>query len=338
MSNGIPVPPEIRAAIIADVRRGDSRWDVKARYGIGRSTVDSIMAAADRGVLECVGSVPLTAEQRAEIASRYEAGEKTVDLAAEFGTGEYAIRMVARAAGVIRRPARVQRPLRHDAFDVLTPEAAYWLGIFFTDGTINWRKDGQPQIALVLQERDREHLVKFRDFLGSDHAITPIPAPKRRKPNGTKGGPMSMYAVRSRPLADRLVALGRYGAAVDPELAASPHFWRGCIDGDGCIGVYSGIPSLKLFGSKWLLGAFVEFLDSAGLRRAYRGRPVNVRPHRKIFTVGTGSSTAVGITKLLYADATVALDRKAERAAQIIPMQPPFIWPCKLRLRGLIQD
>jgi hypothetical protein len=30
----------------------------------------------------------------------------------------------------------------------------------------------------------------------------------------------------------------------------------------------------------------------------------------------------------VYGDAVVALDRKAETAAKIMVMQPPFIWPC----------
>ena len=147
-----------------------------------------------------------------------------------------------------------------------------------------------------------------------------------------------VYTARSQRLADRLDGLGRYGPAVGPELAASSDFWRGCIDGDGTVGVYSGIPTLKLFGSEWLLEAFVEFLDSAGLRRTHRGRRPSVRQCQSIFAVSTTGTTAAGITKLLYGDATVALDRKAVKAAQIMSMEPPFIWSCHRKSRDPIQD
>ena len=147
-------------------------------------------------------------------------------------------------------------PLRHDALDVLTPDAAYWCGFIFTDGTIvhrtGIRRGGQPEIAVVLQRRDRDHLVKLRDFLGSTHAITPVaPAtvsPNIARPNGGQGTGAFRYSVRSQRLADRLTALGRYGPAVDPALAASCDFWRGCIDGDGTVGISCGIPQVEAGG------------------------------------------------------------------------------------------
>jgi hypothetical protein len=135
--------------------------------------------------------------------------------------------------------------------------------------------------------------------------------------------------VRSQPLADRLDALGRYGPAVHPDLAVSRDFWRGCIDGDGCLNIAGNYPGLKLSGSDWLLGAFVEFLDSVGLRRTYGHKPVNVRPSHSIFVVGTAGLTAVRITELLYSDAMVALDRKVITATKIMSLQPPYWVPKK---------
>lgn len=339
MSNGTRTPrivltPGLRAAVIAAVREGESGQVIAGRFGICRASVSNI--AREAGIRRRVKVPKVPDERGAEIMARYVAGESSESLAAEYGTTSTTVRRVVLRSGGSTRPlGRVQGPLRHDAFDALTPEVTYWLGMMFTDGTINRRSSGQPEIALGLKECDREHLVKFRSFLGSGHAITEHPP----KP-GLFGmsGIQFRYSVRSRPLADRLDVLGRYGPAADPELAASPHFWRGCVDGDGTVGIYDGIPCLKLFGSDWLLGAFVEFLDSAGLRRARYGRPVNVRPCHGIFAVGTSGSTAVGITELLYADAPVALDRKAGKAAQIIPMQPPFVWACHRQARGLTQN
>ena len=338
MSNRTGVPrtvltPRLRAAVIEAVRQGIAGKVIADSFGICRSSVSNIAIEAGLRRATCP-RVP--AERAAVIVARYLAGESGDRLGPEFGIAARTVReLVRRSGGTVRDGKRVQGPLRHDAFDVLTPEAAYWLGMMFTDGTINHHSSGQPEIALGLQESDRGHLVKFRDFLGSEHAIIQI----KPKP-GLFGmsGIQYRYSVRSRPLADRVLALGRYGPSPAPELAASPHFWRACVDGDGTVGVYSGIPTLKLFGSEWLLEAFVEFLDSAGLRRTHRGRRPSVRPCQSIFAVSTTGTTAAGITKLLYGDATVALDRKAVKAAQIMSMEPPFIWSCHRKSRDPIQD
>ena len=339
MSNRTGVPrtvltPALRAAVLAAVREGISGQLIADSFGICRSSVSNI--AREAGIRRGVKVPRVPDERRAEITARYMAGDGSEDLATEYGTTSATVRRIVLGSGGSTRPlGRVQRPLRHDAFDVLTPEASYWLGMMFTDGTIDRHSTGQSEIALGLKACDRGHLVKFRDFLGSEHAI--IERPPKRGLFGMSGV-QYRYSVRSQPLSDRVDTLGRYGPAPDPELAASPDFWRGVIDGDGTVGVYSGSPTVKVFGSDWLLGAFVEFLDSVGLRRARYGRPVNVRPCHGIFAVGTSGTTALGITRLLYADAPVALDRKAVRAEQIIPMEPPFVWACHRRSRGLIKD
>lgn len=260
----------------------------------------------------------LSTEQEAEIACRYVAGEKSKDLASEFETSTTSVWKAVRAqGGQVRGLGVVPRPLRRDAFDALTPEAAYWCGFIFTDGTVVKRPTGASQIAVVLQKRDRKHLVKLRDFLGSDHAITSVaPAkvsPNVAAPNGGQGTGAFRYVVTSQQIADRLRALGRYGPAVDPELAASRDFWRGCIDGDGTIGTSCGIPQMKLVGSQWLLQAFVDFLGPIGARR-----PLNVRPARSIYVVSTSYKTAEKVIDRLYTGATVVLDRKAARAAAIL--------------------
>ena len=124
--------------------------------------------------------------------------------------------------------------------------------------------------------------------------------------NDGQGTGAFRYAVRSRQLAARLTALGRYGPAVDPELAGSRDFWRGCIDGDGTVGISCGIPQVKLVGSHWLLSAFVDFLGPVSSRR-----PLNVRPARNIYVVSTSYATAEKVVERLYVGASAALDRKA---------------------------
>lgn len=124
------------------------------------------------------------------------------------------------------------KPLNHEAFDIVTNDAAYWIGFLFADGSVIKQQKGAPQVQLRLSEIDRGHLEKFRQFLASTHVIT-------TSPPGNFGGYRSRasarYAVTSRRLAGRLLEMGRYEGPIASELAASRHFWRGVVDGDGGI-------------------------------------------------------------------------------------------------------
>jgi hypothetical protein len=311
-----PLLSETRAAITAELREERRYSEICDRYQVSKNAVSKIAIKA--GLRRNNRPGMLTAVQAAEIVSRYQAGERTSDIAVAFDVSPDLILETVRRSGVAARSSGpLQRPLRHDALDVLTPDAAYWCGFIFTDGTII-RRRGQPEVAVVLQRRDREHLVKLRDFLGSDHAITPL-APAVVALNGGQGTGAFRYAVCSRRLADRLTALGRYGPAVEPELAASRDFWRGCIDGDGTVSISCGIPQVKLVGSRWLLRAFVDFLVPISSRR-----PLNVRPARNIYVVSTSYATAVKVVERLYTGAGTALDRKAAAAAEILALQRPL--------------
>lgn len=310
-----PLPPETRAAIISELQQGYLYVAIMSRHGVSKNTVSKIAIKAGLRRMNHVRA--LTSEQEAEIVARYAAGERTGTIAASFDISRDLIWATLQRCGVAARDAsecHVIHSLRHDALDVLTPEAAYWCGIFFTDGTVGERKGGSPEVAVVLKHADRGHLVKLRDFLGSTHAITPV-APNVSVYRGQviRGGPAERYAVRSKHLAARLLELGRYGPRADPELTRSRDFWRGVVDGDGTVAVSCDIPQLKLFGSHWLLSAFVEFLGPVSSRR-----PLNVRPTKTSFVVSTSYKTAEKVVDRLYAGATVALDRKAADAALIL--------------------
>ena len=335
---GRPLPPQTRSAILAAIEAGLPYSVICDSFQVSKNCVSKISLKA--GFRRNDRQGVLTGAESAEIVSRYQAGEKAIDIGASLSISRDLVWQTLQRSGVAARSCgRVQRPFRHDALDVLTPDAAYWLGMMFTDGTVGKPQtpNAQPAISLILQKRDREHLVKWRDFLGADFAITPIaPAKVPRDiahPNGGQGTGAFKFSVHSRQLADRILTLGRYGPAVDPELAASRDFWRGVVDGDGSVGISCGIPYCSAVGSRWLLQAFVDFLGPVSSRR-----PLHVMPARTIFNVSTSYATAWKVVKRLYGDADTALDRKAVSAAQIMPMQPPFVWPSRRRSQGPIQD
>lgn len=170
----------------------------------------------------------------------------------------------------------------------------------------------RPQAKLTELQRVEavERYVRGRTFLGSTHKIMV----------GNKCPPSYQFRVSSTRLADRLLELGRYEGPIDPELAGSRHFWRGVADGDGSLGCYRKRPGsepsaqFRLCGERRALLAFTDFLREEGST----GANLTVRPHKSIYSVGTTGWSAARIVQLLYADAPVALDRKAEMARLII--------------------
>jgi hypothetical protein len=205
----------------------------------------------------------------------------------------------------------IKRLVNHEAFDVVTDDAAYWIGSLFADGSVFHKKNGSLTIQLRLSEIDRGHVESFRQFLGSTHAIA-------TSPPGNFGGYRSRasvcFAVSSRRLAGRLLEMGRYEGPIAPELTTSRHFWRGVMDGDGSIFILkTGYSGISLVGSQRLLEAFLWFLRERNLS----GR-MTVSPHKSIHELSTAGYLAELIIDELYRNATTALDRKAAAAAPII--------------------
>jgi len=201
--------------------------------------------------------------------------------------------------------------INHSAFDTITDEAAYWIGFLFADGSVILPQRGSAIVQLRLSEVDRNQLVKFREFLGSTHAIS-------TSPPGNFGGYKSRASARisviSERLGSRLLDLGRYAGPIAQDLVASPHFWRGVVDGDGSIYIAkTGYAVFEVVGERRVLDALVRFL----MERSLAGR-MTVRPAKSIYIVGTAGHLAGRIVEELYGDGATALDRKAAAAHAII--------------------
>lgn len=294
-----------RAALIERYLAGESMTRLAPEFGVTRPAIAGLLRRRGIAVRP---QAKLTELQRVAAVERYARGQTCAEIAADFGVTGVAILDVLNRRGV---PIRRRCTLRNDALDELTPEAAYWCGFLFADGNV--RKGSltrQPTVGLDLAERDREHLEKLRSFLGSTHKIS----------IGNKSPLSYQFRVSSTRLAERLFELGRYEGPIAPELAASRHFWRGLVDGDGSLGCYAKrpgsqpSPQFRLCGQGRALLAFTKFLHED----ASTGARLTVRPHKSIYNVGTTGWSAARIVELLYEDAPVALDRKAETARVII--------------------
>lgn len=301
-----------RANVAARYAAGESAQQIGDSLGVTRQAIVGMIRR--QGIPMPHPNAKTTAAQKVEIVERYVAGGRASAPAAAFNVSEPTVRMLLLRRGVTLR----QHHLWHEAFDELTPNATYWIGFLFADGTVSVRPGLRPHIGLGLAGRDSRHLEELRAFLRSTGSIS-MRAALDVTDSGRTRGPTCQFSVRSDRLAARLLDLGRYAGAVNAELAASRHFWRGVVDGDGSIGAYptasSTSPHLKaqirLCGERRLLESFAAFLTSQGMAR------LSVRPHKSIWNIGTTGVSAERIIALLYHDAPTALARKAEAAARI---------------------
>ncbi|MGC1929455.1 MAG: hypothetical protein WA667_10810 [Candidatus Nitrosopolaris sp.] len=199
-------------------------------------------------------------------------------------------------------------------FDTITEASAYWIGNLMADGNIYTGKTGNPRIALTVAERDREHLVKFRNFLNCSNQIL-------LKITKVNGKVWNQYTLRfsSKKLADKLIEFGitarKSLSAKAISLEDDTHFWRGVLDGDGHIKNRDGKDGdrVVVVGSYNLMRQFITFIENyipnARTRLVVDG---------KIFRLIVYSYTARKIVGLLYENCVVALDRKLEKARRMI--------------------
>jgi CENP-B N-terminal DNA-binding domain len=255
----------------------------------------------------------LTPDQKVEVVAQYRAGQSMQQIAGQFGICQASVRgIIHRRKVETRGQIEAQRrrhgnTLREDAFDDLTCDAAYWAGFLFADGTVCPRSSRSHVVRVALAARDRGHLVKLREFLGSTHEIG-------EQANGSN--PSCQFRMTSNRLALRLLSLGRYDGTPAPELTQSRHFWRGLVDGDGSIGILAdGYATFGLVGPRRYLDPFLGFLA----QHALAGR-MKVHPDSSIYRVSTIGPLAAKIIQLLYEGQEPALDRKATTACRIFPL------------------
>jgi len=256
----------------------------------------------------------------------YVTGLSSPTIAKKHNVSSVAICGLLERRGIARRSqslAQKKRTLREDVFDNLTDVVSYWVGFLFADGGI-FKRSGSPSLTLRLSGRDRIHVEKFRCFLGSSHKIVYIPVPHYRDSwSGSKDS--CQLSIRSTRLVERLEELGlvsKLKSAAILSLCQSRDFWRGVVDGDGCIGALTGRKShlarLELVGGEPLLQQFVNYVHTV-----VPNTTVSVRPHKTIYKVSMSGSTARQMILTLYSNACVVLDRKGNTARNILDAGQP---------------
>jgi len=339
----IKLSREQRDQIITKFSNGETSPNIAEEFDITASRVCQIVKQfkVKRPRRKMGQSYKLTAKEYGEIRDLYISGINGREIARRYSLGSAEPYRILRRFNVKSRgpsEARRKLPLDETAFDKIAEESAYWVGFLMADGSVK-RKGGSYQICLGLAIKDKKHVEKFKKFLKCGHKIRLHHYTKSRFPNST---PSVSLVIQSRKLAD---ALAKYGVVPNKTFIAKAkggmernrHFWRGVIDGDGHLDlrvIYKKpVAFINLVGAKPLLLQFLKF--------AHRLLPecaVKIISKQKSFSVSFISSAAWELTRELYNDCSIALERKLKTAQDILSLPHPrsrqrlqisFTWPIK---------
>ena len=201
-------------------------------------------------------------------------------------------------------------PLNDNAFSrPLGVCALYWAGVLAADGCVCLSGAGQKCVGFT--SKDRSFVEDFRRFLLSDLKVKEL------------RGAIFQLDVYSTQLFDDLVALGitprkSLNLKVVGELSASPDFWRGAVDGDGCIHWQGNTPVVVLSSSSIAFaGQFQEFCGCIGVKSA-RYVVSGTGSKHPGYQVRISGCVCRLLLEFLYRPSAIALHRKKILAEEVL--------------------
>ena len=199
-----------------------------------------------------------------------------------------------------------------------THEKAYWLGFLSADGCVY----GNNMIQISLQQSDREHIVRFKSSIDSNHPIY----------DGTdkRGVSYSKLNFSNRMMSEDLLKSGIMPRKTDvlawpswlsDELLLS--YTLGYYDGDGSVSTYLKRPQMgiRIVGNP----SFIKDMQHYLVRKCgigYTKLIPNSKSTRVINFACGGVSNAVKMWVELYKHSPVFLPRKLERVLWFFELHP----------------
>lgn len=314
---GKRIPADQEEAIVRAYRGGLSAKEAAAQFGYSPKVCLAALKRRSLPRRDAAEAKQISKEHQVGIIEAYQAGASAKEAAAQFGCAQQTCLNILRRHGIAaRKTSETSRRYRLDEsfFDWINSEAkAYWLGFVTADGGI------KPDcIDMKLQARDIGHLKKMADAMQADHPIS-LKETKR----GNKSYPYAHLQISSLRL---LQALAQLGVGPNKSFTVQPclelpehllaHYWRGVVDGDGCItcsGRFHSQWTLKLVGNRYMVEGFRRFISLQVHSKA------QIKPKYSVFEINyTGNILARRIVEILYDKACVYLDRKMARANEIM--------------------
>lgn len=252
----------------------------------------------------------------------YKSGKGVKFIAQQLHMDKPVITRFLKREGIYRTQAEVVRMtkskaiINDNALDILTPDALYWIGFLYADGSL---EKGRPRITLTISEIDKSHLEKFVLFFGTGLSIRHVQKKGCMRMNYICNAAYRV-AFSSSIIYNKLNECGLFSNKthnVIPHkiLTHSRDFWRGVIDGDGWI--YSTkVRGVGLCGHENTIRAFLVFIDNCGIKTETSAIKSKRSDH--LWSCELHHYKADSVLKLLYENATIYLDRKYQKYQETI--------------------
>lgn len=271
-------------------------------------------------------------ERKAQFLAFYRQGRSVRRAAAAAGvsrdTGErHLVRLGEPRRNISEARKLYKRYVCNEAFfeSIERSEQAWLLGLLSADGGIRRPAKGHtPEVVLNLQRRDLDAVEAFARLIETDRPIYFF-APHAA--DGHRRQEVASLCVRSAKMVADLERLGvteRKSFTMQswdgpPHLL--PHYFRGLMDGDGCIfHTRQKQWILGLCGSLSTVEAFARWVSQ---RVRTRAQPVQ---HAGIWKVTYGGRlVARNVAALLYRDAPISLARKQRLADELLSTSEKYL-------------
>jgi hypothetical protein len=187
--------------------------------------------------------------------------------------------------------------------DNLTDVDRYWVGYFRADGSLAGG-------SAVFSQVYREPVAEFVRYLQlPEERCRHFTGLRATFPDRSSVGPYEAYRATSVRLAEVYTRLGVKASLQDHSLYSSIDFWRGMIDGDGCVHVSErhGV-HLALCGAYFDVDRFADFCEAIFDKRFAVTKKVN------IFNVTVAGDKAKYLCRKMYVGKYSALPHKRQSA------------------------
>lgn len=308
-------PTETERMICEDYLNGCKYEEMSKKYQVSTKTLTCIVK---RNELPHRNNLPHTPtdDEITAITKDYLQGMSHKDIKNKYNIGKSVIERILNLGDSRRKGCGSKRKhkINEQAFDSITEESAYWIGMLMADGCIS----DEGSLKLALATKDKAHVEKFRIFLGSEHPINMIT-------NKTYFTETAEIKISSKKICASLARFGvvprKSHIAKVSELENNAHYWRGMIDGDGTVIIKNNYPLIQLVGSIHTCEQFQQYVLSISPECK-----ANIHPCRSIFSFCAAGTHAVAVANSCYANCSVSLSRKHKTALQISKYN---IKPCR---------
>lgn len=310
--NGVEVRPTCtmlessESEVIQAYSSGRTIRHIAKENGVSDSVVTRILKK-NNIVLREYNKPKFNKSQYPDLLKDYYSGMSSGDIAKKHDLDQAVIVATLHRAGCVFRDNSEQHQtykLDHSVFENKSEDLMYWLGFIAADGNIH-----DNCLNITIHSDDAYHLQSFLDFCKSTHLV------KKNKNENT-----SRIDIRNRKLANILTELGitrNKSLTFSPtkEMCESSSFWRGMIDGDGCIYMSKdrGLSMNLCSGSSDCIEAFERWVKSKTDTAAKSKK----RPSAYYFSI-TGKHVAKVANELYAGNPKYFLDRKREAMKKVI--------------------